>query len=437
MKLNTARKPIYTFEGATAQHINPELQLRRSVMACLLWEDNFYEDGISVAQRIAETIRLVKPKTVAEIAIEAREQMKLRHVPLLIVREMARLDTHKGLVAATLSRIIQRPDELSEYLSIYWRDGRCPVSAQSKLGLARAFKKFNEYSLQKYNSDGAIKLRDVLFMCHAKPDSPEQDALWKRLIGGTMATPDTWEVSLSATKGEGKKAAWENLLRENKLGALALIRNLRNMNEAGVDVLLIRTALQNIDVKRVLPFRFIGAARYNPSLEPELEQALFKCVAESPKLAGHTVILVDVSGSMNDRLSGKSELMRYDAACGLAMLCRELCESVSVYSFSCHCIQIPARRGFALRDAIINSQEHASTYTGQALSAINSRERYDRIIVITDEQSHDSIPAPSGKGYVVNVASYQNGIGYGAWTHFDGFSESILQYIIESERGAQ
>jgi len=433
MKLNTAVKPIHTHEGAGAQHINAEQQLRRSVMACMLWEGTFYEDGVSIAERITETIKLVKPEIVSAIAIEARELMKLRHVPLLIVREMARLDTHKHLVADTLSRIIQRPDELTEYLAIYWAGGRCSVSAQSKLGLARAFKKFNEYSLAKYNQDGQVKLRDVLFLCHAKPDNPEQDALWKRLIDGTMQTPDTWEVALSETKGENKKETWERLLKEKKLGALALIRNIRNMTEAGVDNSLVKTALREIDVTRVLPYRFIASARYNPYYEQELETALFKCVAELPKLSGHTVILVDVSGSMNSELSERSDLTRIDAGCGLAMLCRELCESVSVYSFSYQCVQIPARRGFALRDAINNSQEHGATYTGEALKLINAREKYDRIIVITDEQSHDSIPAPPGKGYFINVASYKNGIGYGRWTHLDGFSENVLQYIKNSE----
>ncbi len=58
---------------------------------------------------------------------------------------------------------------------------------------------------------------------------------------------------------------------------------------------------------------------------------------------------------------------------------------------------------------------------------------YDRLIVITDEQSHDSVPAPRGKGYVINVASNQNGVGYGPWTHIDGWSEAVVEYIAELE----
>src|SRR3954466_15585473 len=79
-----------THEGAPAKSISAELQLRRSVLACLLWENQFYEDGVEIASRIAELVPKVDAATVAALAVEAREQMKLRHVPLLLVREMAR-----------------------------------------------------------------------------------------------------------------------------------------------------------------------------------------------------------------------------------------------------------------------------------------------------------------------------------------------------------
>jgi len=29
----------------------------------------------------------------------------------------------------------------------------------------------------------------------------------------------------------------------------------------------------------------------------------------------------------------------------------------------------------------------------------------------------------------INVASYKNGVGYGKWTHIDGWSESVIEYI--------
>ncbi|HEY3929885.1 MAG TPA: TROVE domain-containing protein [Candidatus Koribacter sp.] len=428
-RLNLLNLNFRTHEGAPARVISAEAQLRRAVLACLLWEDQFYEDGMAIAQRIRELVPKVQAETVAALAVEAREKMKLRHVPLLLVREMARLITHRKLVAETLERVIQRADELAEFLAIYWTEGRAPLSAQVKKGLAAAFTKFDEYALAKYDRAAAVKLRDVLFLSHAKPLDEAQASLWKRLIDGELATPDTWEVALSA--GAGKREAWERLLTERKLGALALLRNLRNMQQAQVDEQLVREALVAMKTDRVLPFRFLAAARYAPQWEAELEQAMLKCVASQRKLAGKTALLVDVSGSMTASLSNRSEMLRTDAAYGLAILLREICEQVAVYSFSNELKRVPSRSGFALRDAIDASQVHGGTYLGHALKAMD--ERCDRVIVITDEQSHDRVPAPKSRAYVVNVASYKNGVGYGPWTHIDGWSEAVVEYIRELE----
>jgi hypothetical protein len=424
--LNLA-KGLRTHEGAPARHLSNELQLRRSVLACLLWENQFYEDGVEIAGRIAELVPKVEAERVAALAVEAREQMKLRHVPLLLVREMARHKTHRGLVAETLERVIQRADELCEFVAIYWKDGRVPLSGQVKKGLAAAFPKFDEYQLAKYDRGGPIKLRDVLFLSHAKPRDDKQAGVWKKLIWGRLGVPDTWEVALSS--GADKREAWTRLLAENKLGALALLRNLRNMKDATVEDELVLSALRGANTQRVLPFRFLAAARYAPQWEEALEQLMLKSVAEQSKLAGKTVVLVDVSGSMNWALSKRSEMKRTDAAYGLAVLLREIGERVSVFSFSDHLVEVPARRGFALRDAIEASQAHNGTYLGKAVEQVNEKERYDRLIVITDEQAHDTVPNPKGKGYVINVASYKNGVGYGKWTHIDGWSESVVEYI--------
>ncbi len=418
-----------THEGTPAKHISPELQLRRSVLACMLWEDQFYEDGVAIAGRIHELVARVPAEKVAALAVEAREKMKLRHAPLLLVREMARLATHRHLVAETLTRVIQRADELTEFVAIYWSEGKQPFSAQVKKGLAAAFTRFDEYALAKYNRATPVKLRDVLFLSHAKPVDAAQVELWKRLVEGGLATPDTWEVALSS--GADKREAWERLLSENKLGALALLRNLRNMAEAKVSEQAIRAGLSRMKTERVLPFRFIAAARYAPQWVAELEKAMFRVLESQSKLPGKTVLLVDVSGSMDAPLSRRSEMRRNDAAYGLAVLLREIAENVSIYTFSDRLERVPSRQGFALRDVLNASQPHNGTYLGKALKGLD--EGYDRLIVVTDEQSHDPVPNPKAFGYMLNVASYQNGVGYGAWMHVDGWSDSVIEYIRAAE----
>lgn len=428
MQINQKAVPLQTHEGGIATRVSPLQQLTRSSLACMLWEDSFYEDGEAIANRIARLSHEVAPNDLSDLAVKARSDYKLRHLPLLLARQLVTHPNLKNrkLISDTLYDIIQRPDELAEFLALYWNGKRTPIAAQVKKGLAAAFTKFDEYSLAKYNRDKAVKLRDVLFMVHAKPKNAEQANIWKRLVDNELAIPDTWETSLSSGKDKGE--TFTRLISENKLGGLALLKNIRLMSENGVSKSTIRNAILSMKTDRILPFRFITAARYNPSYEDVLESAMVSCLQDTEKLPGKTVLLVDVSGSMEAPISGKSELSRSDAANGIAILAREICEESSIYTFSNVLRQVPPRRGFALRDSIVTSQPHSSTNLVGALGEI--KESYDRICVFTDEQCFGRIPSPKGKGYMINVASYENGVsGSNGWNNITGFSEATLKYI--------
>ena len=479
MKLNRPqhRPRPHTHEGApAAMHLSHEAQLRRSVMACMLWEDEFYEDGQTISDRIGALAREVNPQTVAAIAVEAREEQNLRHVPLLLCVHLARYARGSSLVSNTLERVIQRADELAEFLAIYAKlnevtpDKLKPVlSNQVRKGLARALTKFDAYQLAKYDRAGAIRLRDTLFLCHAKAKDTEQEALWKRLIDGTLAAPDTWEVGLTRAgqKEEGdetketKGEVFTRLLKDRKLGYMALLKNLRNMTEAGVDKELIASAIiaRKGGAHRVLPFRYVAAARACPQLEPHLDTAMLAAQDEQPQWLGRTAILVDVSASMGAALSARSDMSRMDAACALAALVPA--ESKRVFSFSQSVVEVPPRRGMAMIDAIQQSQPHGGTYLGAAVEALCREVPHDRLIVISDEQSHDRVGAPKERNsWMVNIASARNGVGYGqktvthvpayyigtgggvpsrdeqvstGWMHLDGWSESIIRYIAAVE----
>lgn len=434
-RINTPTRVARTHEGGTAQTVSPFLELKRTVMTCMLWEKTFYESGESIANRIKKLVSKVDPVRVSELAMHARHEMYLRHVPLLLVRELARHKGNGSLVASTLPVIIQRVDELAEFMAIYWKDGKTPIANGIKRGLAEAFTKFDAYQLAKYDRPGTVRLRDVLFLSHAKPKDKDQEEVWKALIDGTLPVPDTWESNLVA--GEDKKATFTRLLQEDKLGGLAVLRNLRLMLSVGVEEKLITDRLLK-GIKKALPFRFITAAKYAPNLERQIEEAMFKAASHLPSIQGRTGLLVDVSGSMHGTISGKSEVTCMDTACGLAIHLSEKCIELRVAAFSRDCIVVPPRRGFGLRDAIVNSQPHGTTYLRQALSKLHGDHGWsnlERVIVITDEQSHDGNYAGwAPKSYVINVASYKNGVSYGnGWTHIDGWSERVVDYMLAVE----
>jgi len=441
MKLNTKPAAVLTHEGGqAARYIPPVAQLRRTVLACLLWEKEFYEDGKSIADRIMEYAKQVSMEVLIGLAREARKDFNLRHVPLLLLCALAKYHTGAG-VSTTIASVISRADELTEFLAIYAKVNnqepyKLVLSSQVKKGLAKAFKKFSAYQLAKYNRKSAIRLTDVLRLVHPKPDNEEQSNMWKRLIQGELESPDTWEVALSS--GADKKETFTRLIQEDKLGYLALLRNLRNMEEAGVDRKLVTCAIAaRKGAEKVLPFRYIAAARQCPSYALLLDAALMVCLDDLPKLTGTTVVLVDVSGSMSHHLSSKSDLTRMDAAAALASIIRS--DDLHVFSFSERLVRVPPYRGLAGIDSVIKSQPNCGTYLGEALQTLyTSGVTFDRLIIITDEQiSGRRIPVPlqPSKNYIINVASYQNGIGYTKdWVNLTGFSENIIKYIVEYEK---
>jgi hypothetical protein len=313
-----------------------------------------------------------------------------------------------------------------------------------KRGLKRAFEQFTPYQLAKYRSDDkAITLRDVMFLVHPKPI---QDDMWatdrmnayKKLADKELTAPDTWERELSA--GKAPRDTWERLLSGNKLGALALLRNLRNMQNVMVDETLLREKILAMNTERVLPFRFLAAVKYAPKLAGELENVMLRCLAGQTKLPGRTALIVDTSPSMwGTRVSAKSEMDRFEAAAGLAILCQASCENVKVYTFNERGYRIPDVSGFALRDAMARTKGGYS-YGGRGIR-MAQEDGYDRIVVLTDGQWHQdahghlltsgvSYDPGVDKAYMVNVAGYRNAVGEaGRWQQVEGWSEGVIEYI--------
>lgn len=428
MKTNKAEKKpaIYTNEGGKASHISDLEELKRATMSCLLWEDNFYEDGVSIADRITSLVKNCIDKghydDVIDILKTVKFDMRLRHCPLWMI--VAIYKAGKTIDKNVIASILTRPDDMGELLSLYRKDqANAPIPNAMKKAMAIAITKFDEYQLAKWNRDANYKLVDIVNICH-----PQVTEAIDKLVKGTLETPKTWEVLLSAAGSdkEKKKEAWLDLIETNKLPDMALLKNIRGMLDAGVSKNTLVDRINNIKNGRLLPIDYIRAANTNPSLENEIEKKFLNCF-EKPSLNGKTAILVDVSGSMDGK--------RLNYANALAMIGREMCENVDIYSFSNEVKFIPNRRGFALAEAIDKSQYHSGTYMWDAISTVE-KAHYDRLIVITDEQTmgmpHNAVIK---NAYIINVAPYNKGVGYNnGYKHINGFSDKVFNYITEIEK---
>ena len=459
-KINPRIKPATKFAderlaggmgNLAAKQDNIQL-LKRAVMANLLWENIAYMDGEKVAEEIARLIPLCPAEEVFNIALSARVDQKLRHTPLFVAREMCRYDEHRLFVVDLLPLIITRADMLTDFLAIYWKDGKCPICNQAKKGLAKAFHNFNEYKFAKYDRESAIKLRDVMFLVHPKPRNEYETELFKKIADRTLSTPDTWEVALSS--GADKKSTWERLIDEKKIGGLAMLRNIRNMMQANVDHDSIVKGIQNLQSSMLLPLDYLKAARINKEFDRHIEDAMIKSYENLPKLPGKTLFIVDVSGSMGANMSAKSDYTRLDAACAMAMLAANQCEKFKLVATAgndgrrvgAHLhIQYP-KKGFDIIGQIRNTEReigYGGIFTRQCLEWCREQfkdEEFDRIIIFSDSQDCDwpdkRIPKPFGKhNYICDVSANTKGINYkGVWdAEISGFSDKFITFIAAYE----
>ena len=435
------------YGNAAAQQSNIDL-LRRAVLANLLWEDLAYQDGRAVTDEIDRLVPLCRPQDVFDLAVEARQKQKLRHTPLYLAVRMCRSEEHRKLVGKLLPQIITRADMLSDFLALYWKDGRCPLCNQAKVGLGEAFHNFDEYQFAKYDRDNAVRLRDVMFFARPVPRDEKEAELFKKIAERALETPKTWEVMLSS--GADKKEIWTELVAERRLGALAMLRNLSGMKNAGVDQKVILQGLDSINGTMLLPLDYLKAANANPEFKEYIEQAMSRSYEHLPVLPGNTLFIVDTSGSMDSPMSGQSSFSRKDAAAAMAMLavnqcesCRVVCTAGDDYSRkgSHEFIQYPAK-GFDLCDQICGTRErigYGGIFTRQVLNWCREQfkgEKFDRIIVFSDSQDCDlptnGKPQPFGtRNYICNVSAHTRGVNYkGVWTaDISGFSENFLTYI--------
>jgi 60 kDa SS-A/Ro ribonucleoprotein len=382
--LNRLTKQVTNHAGAAAYVLSPEMELYAAVVTWSL-NDSFYEKNDERLTRMRGLMNQCKPEFVGKLAVYARQKMYMRSVPLVLVTELANLHSGDDLVARVTAGVVNRADEITELLACYEmmnkRTGTKKLNRLSKQlqkGLSAAFNRFDEYQFAKYNRDGAIKLKDALFLVHPKAKDTAQQELFNKIVAGSLQTPYTWETELSALgqlnydSQEAKAAAfrnkWEELIFSGKLGYMALLRNLRNIMEAGVSYAAFKQVCATLaDADKVakakqFPFRYLAAYRelldaekvspvktfdnkisylingnkgYTGELLDTLEKAVAASAVNIKGFGADTSVLLacDVSGSMQKLVSQRSKVLLFDIGLMLAMLLQSRCKNVQVGMF--------------------------------------------------------------------------------------------------------
>lgn len=462
MKFNLfsrGKNKVQNMEGATAYRLTPEWELYTSVVTTSL-NNNFYEQTEERITRIRTLIGNCDPLFVARLAVYTREVMNLRSMPLVMAVELARIHKGDNLVRRLTARTVRRADEITEMLAYYQQANQRTgtkklnrLSKQLQAGLQDTFNAFDAYQFAKYNRKAEVHLRDALFLVHPKAKDERQQEIFDGIVNDTLPTPYTWETELSSLgqkcfatpqeKTAAFRAKWEELIDSDRLGYMALLRNLRNLLEAevsGEHILKVGQKLASekaVENSRQLPFRFLAAYRElsnTPSLYATmLMTALEKAVQVSARnikgfeRSARILIACDVSGSMQYPISPKSKILRYDIGLMLGMLLKSRCEKVmtGIFGDRWKVINLPDTGVLTGVDAFYKREGEVGYSTNGYLvikDLITRRAEMDKVMMFTDCQlwnSNGSLQmedmwkeykkiCPKAKLYLFDLSGYGN-----------------------------
>jgi len=490
-----------THEGAPGFERDAKSELFLLAVANMVGEDTFYEKaGTRDAryEQLVAHVAVTDPAWTLGFLRWLRTDGNMRSASLVGAAEAvkARLTagatTEDGVTSRQLvDAVLQRPDEPGEFLA-YWTShhGRA-IPKPVKRGVGDAVGRlYRERSLLKYDTDShGFRFGDVVDLVHPTPVAPWQGDLFAHALdrrhgrdnavpdslrmitmnrhmraaaaddpGWLLANPDrvaeagmTWEDVLSLAGSRADKArVWETIIPS--MGLMALARNLRNFDQAGVSDAVAATVAarfadpEQVAKSRMFPFRWLAAYRNAPSLRwgHALDRALTASLGNVPQLPGRTLILVDVSGSMASPAAGRlSEMNRYDVAAVFgAALAMRTDPTLVWFSNSSDRVPVPAG-GSLLKLVEAIHREGGGTYTAAAVQRWYAG--HDRVVILTDEQAHyggqgdvtAAVPAHVPV-YTWNLAGYRLGhapSGTGTRHTFGGLSDAAFRLIPLLERG--
>ncbi|WP_069812710.1 TROVE domain-containing protein [Streptomyces sp. TP-A0874] len=504
---SSGSSPVKSIGPATATHEggagflrDEKSELFLLAVTNMVGQDTFYETGRRRDDRYSALVRelaVQDPQWAASLLSWLRQEANLRTAALVGAAEFTRgrLDAQApGHSRQVIASVLRRADEPGELLA-YWtsRYGR-NLPKPVKRGIADAVQRlYTERNLLKYDTaTKGYRFGDVLELVHASPaaDKPWQGPLFKHAIDrrhgreGQIPTdlrmvakraeltalplaerralldrPEgreelaqagmAWETLAGWLQGPMDAKVWEAVIPS--MGYMALLRNLRNFDEAGVSDATAEAVADRIadpaEVarSRQLPFRFLAAYRHAPSLRwgHALEQGLGHSLAGVPVLPGRTLVLVDRSGSMFYGISERTQLNRADSAAVFGTAVALRAERADLVEFGTTSRRIRTRRG----ESVLRVLERFTNLGGtNTTEAVRTHYRgHDRVLIVTDEQAsyhYDGDPTavvpPHVPVYTWNLAGYQAGHGPsdGGNRHtFGGLTDAAFRTVPLLERG--
>ncbi len=490
------RPTANTYEGARAFTRDPKSELFLLAVTNMVAERTFYEHA---AERDARFVKLIHrvtkqdPEWMQRFVPWLRNEANMRSAAVVAAAEYVKAGGPHG--RKVIAAAVARADEPAEILGYWSQEHGRSFPQPVKRGVADAVRQhYTQYTALKYDGlSRAWRMGDVVELTHPKPVDNEQSDLFKYLLDRrhhpeSLIVPEslakvglrvnldkvpmdqrremlrergadllreagaTWEWLSGWIPGGMDAEAWETVIPS--MGYMALLRNLRNFDEAGISnerVRYVKDVLadpERVARSRQFPYRFWSAYKNAPSLRwaSTLETALDLAVKNVPALSGRTLVLTDTSASMTRPVSGGSKVRHFEIAALFAAAVAKNADAVDLVSFATGWEPIRFRKTQSVLrtiekvEARIGKVGHG-THLGRALKS--TFRGHDRVVVFSDMQTHDQVPAmPGATVYVFNTGGYRaTPLNVGQKGHYElgGFSDATfrLMAILEDLRDAR
>ena len=498
--LKTTDEQTVTHEGAPAFVKEAKTALFTLAMTSMTAQDSFYESAATQDSRLRGLVQQLTeedPEFIQKFVPWLRNTANMRSAPIVIAAEYALAGgPHRRQV---IDSAMVRADEPAEFVGYYiMRTGRSTLPGGIQRGVADAVQRlYNQFSALKYDSQRhTVRMGDVIELVHPQSRDATQGVLYEWLLDRRHHSQDvrvnmaelpviharliledverdqrrevlravasgvtseeaidlartafetgfvTWEYLSGWLPGGMDAEAWESVIPQ--MGYMALLRNLRNFDEAQINdeatihILAKLNNAEEVAKSRQFPYRFWSAWRAAQSVvwATTLESALDMSVKNIPEFAGTTLVFVDVSGSMTNTVSDKSQVSRADVAAlfGAALFTKNP-KTTRVVVFGTESKDVtPSQRGSMLRNMEVFRDNHGvghGTYLGTAVGQHFTDE--DRIVIFTDLQTHDGGAKDKARFvHYFDLAGYESSpdaIGEDGVFMYGGFTDATFRQM--------
>lgn len=469
--------------GYVAYVLDDKTRLVTMALTTMLGEPKYYGDTTDDMIKLAESLcERGEGEFVAKLAVWARTKGNLRSVSHALVSvvgykcygDPTRSDVYVPTRDAVRRIASMRGDDGTEieatYLAMYGK----PLNNSVRRGVRDAQHQMSAFSIAKYQSKSRdLKLRDSLRIGHPVPRDAEASEAMGECVAGTLGMPKGWETELSE-RGNTKEV-WDELIRENRLGIFAQLRNLRNMIQAGADIDPVLDTFRSEEAvrkSRLLPFRYLSAYQElrnaglaTTKVAQALDTAMGLACANVDRLPGRTAVMIDTSGSMGYSISSKSVSTCRDIAAVLGAMATRISDDAWVCGFDWDAKVIPMTGTSVLSDMSMVPASGGATNMGAAFGLLaRSGFDADRVVILSDNECNVS----GGSGYGWNgryveygrkaiqsrLEQYRRKVGHDVWCHaidlqgygtsqfigpktsvMAGWSEQVLRFVALAEQG--